>query len=76
VLAAAARRLPAVAETTAPTTEGQPLKPVVFCNAQVFTTEYDYPYAEAGSATLRMTYFFVTASPNLNDTTAFATYFG
>jgi predicted amidohydrolase YtcJ len=43
-LAAAARSLPAVAETAAPTTEGQP---VVFHNAQVFTAEYDHPYAEA-----------------------------
>jgi predicted amidohydrolase YtcJ len=37
----------AVAETAAPTNDGQPSKPVVFYNAQVFTAEYDHPYAEA-----------------------------
>jgi len=46
-LAAAGRSLPAVAETVPPTTEGQPPKPAVFYNAQVFTAEYDHPYAEA-----------------------------
>src|SRR6516162_2386274 len=46
-LAAAGRSLPAVAETAGPTPEGQLSKPVVFYNAQVFTAEYDHPYAEA-----------------------------
>jgi predicted amidohydrolase YtcJ len=46
-LAAAAHELPAIAESTAPTTDDQALKPVVFHNAQVFTAEYDHPYAEA-----------------------------
>jgi len=41
------RSLPAVAETAAPTTEGQASSPVVFYNARVFTAEYDHPYAEA-----------------------------
>ena len=46
-LAIVGRSLPAVAETVAPTTEGQASNPVVFYNAQVFTAEYDHPYAEA-----------------------------
>jgi predicted amidohydrolase YtcJ len=46
-LVAAGHSLRAVAETAAPTTEGQASKPVVFHNAQVFTAEYDHPYAEA-----------------------------
>jgi predicted amidohydrolase YtcJ len=40
-------RVVAVAGTAAPTNDGQPSKPVVFYNAQVFTAEYDHPYAEA-----------------------------
>jgi predicted amidohydrolase YtcJ len=46
-LAAVGRSLPAVAETAASTNEGQPSKPVLFYNAQVFTAEHDHPYAEA-----------------------------
>ena len=47
VLAAAGRSLSAIAETAAPMTEGQASNPVVFYDAQVFTAEYDHPYAEA-----------------------------
>jgi predicted amidohydrolase YtcJ len=46
-LAAAGRSLSALAETAAQMTEGQPLEPVVFYDAQVFTAERDHPYAEA-----------------------------
>jgi predicted amidohydrolase YtcJ len=46
-LATVGSSLPAIAETATPTTEGQPSNPVVFYNAQVFTAEYDHPYADA-----------------------------
>src|SRR5215831_20550846 len=46
-LAVVGRSFPAVAESAARMTEGQPSNPVVFYNAQVFTAESDHPYAEA-----------------------------
>ena len=46
-LAIAGRSSLAVAEAAAPATEGQASNPVVFYDAQVFTAEYDHPYADA-----------------------------